>query len=292
MRDLFDDWGSQVARGRALWPIVQASCVGGTTVINSAIVVRTPADCFDRWSREYGIDGEGLSRRVWEHQDRIESELSVGVVPPDARGLSNILAMEAADGLGWQSHYMARSVNDCEIALGSGTTALPDWHVLADDGTVADDAVRQFLAAWCDAWLGWVALLVVPLLWFVLVRAYSQVLLPPAVLVIEPDAVRVLTAKGGEVVGLQRPSLVVRCARSSRHGKWWTNYYAALVLSDGRTSVVIHANTPAAEDRSFGDEAPDLTTYETSRAALSEILAALRASTPGGGAMPTASSSN
>lgn len=142
------------------------------------------------------------------------------------------------------------------------------------------------------SWLGWVALLVVPLLWFVLVRAYSQVLLPPAVLVIEPDAVRVLTAKGGEVVGLQRPSLVVRCARSSRHGKWWTNYYAALVLSDGRTSVVIHANTPAAEDRSFGDEAPDLTTYETSRAALSEILAALRASTPGGGAMPTASSSN
>ena len=79
------------------------------------------------------------------------------------------------------------------------------------------------------SWLGWVALLVVPLLWFVLVRAYSQVLLPPAVLVIEPDAVRVLTAKGGEVVGLQRPSLVVRCARSSRHGKWWTNYYAALV---------------------------------------------------------------
>lgn len=114
MRDLFSDWGALVTQSRALWPIVQASCVGGTTVINSAIVVRTPADCFDRWSREYGIDGEGLSRRVWEHQDRIEAELSVGVVPPDARGLSNILAMEAADGLGWQSHYMARSVNDCE----------------------------------------------------------------------------------------------------------------------------------------------------------------------------------
>ena len=39
MRDLFDDWGVGIARGRALWPIVQASCVGGTTVINCAICV-------------------------------------------------------------------------------------------------------------------------------------------------------------------------------------------------------------------------------------------------------------
>ncbi len=58
MRDLFADWGSLVTQSRALWPVVQASCVGGTTVINSAIVVRTPADCFDRWEREYGIDGD------------------------------------------------------------------------------------------------------------------------------------------------------------------------------------------------------------------------------------------
>src|SRR6185369_454446 len=75
MRDLFADWGALVTRSRALCPVVQASCVGGTTVINSAIVVRTPADCFDRWSREYGIDGESLGRRVWEHQDRLEREL-------------------------------------------------------------------------------------------------------------------------------------------------------------------------------------------------------------------------
>ncbi|MDP6945167.1 MAG: FAD-binding protein, partial [Myxococcota bacterium] len=44
MRDLMDDWGSNVAMGRALWPVVQASAVGGTTVINSAITVKTPGD--------------------------------------------------------------------------------------------------------------------------------------------------------------------------------------------------------------------------------------------------------
>ena len=116
MRDLFPDWGGAVTQSRALWPVVQASCVGGTTVINSAIVVRTPADCFDRWQREYGTGGGDLPRRVWEHQDRIERELSANEVPPDARGRLNTLAMDAADALKWDSHYMVRYVKDCEGA--------------------------------------------------------------------------------------------------------------------------------------------------------------------------------
>jgi choline dehydrogenase-like flavoprotein len=116
MRDLFADWGSLVTRSRALWPVVQASCVGGTTVINSAIVVRTPADCFERWEREYGVGGDDLARRVWDHQDRIEKELWAEEVPPDARGFLNTLAMDAADALGWDSHYMVRYANGCEGA--------------------------------------------------------------------------------------------------------------------------------------------------------------------------------
>ena len=46
MRDMIDAWGSNFTRGRAYWPIVQGSLVGGSTVINSAIAVRTPADIF------------------------------------------------------------------------------------------------------------------------------------------------------------------------------------------------------------------------------------------------------
>jgi choline dehydrogenase-like flavoprotein len=114
MRDLFADGGSLVTQSRAFWPVVQASCVGGTTVINSAIVVRTPGDCFERWEREYGIEAKSLEKRVWEHQDRLEHELSASVVPPDARGLSNTLALDGAEALGWDSHYMVRYVRDCE----------------------------------------------------------------------------------------------------------------------------------------------------------------------------------
>lgn len=117
MRDLFVEWGSLVTQSRALWPIMQAGCVGGSTVINSAIVVRTPADCFERWEREYGVRAAPLARRVWEHQDRIERELFASVVEVDARGLSNTRAMDGAQALGWPSHTMVRYVRGCE---GSG----------------------------------------------------------------------------------------------------------------------------------------------------------------------------
>ncbi|CAN5750301.1 hypothetical protein BH09MYX1_BH09MYX1_08110 [soil metagenome] len=116
MRDLMDDWNSQVTMNRALWPVVQARTMGGTTVINSAICVRTPDDVFDRWRSERGIDG--LRARVFAAQDRIEKELSVEEVPEAARGLSNILAKRGADAMKMPgSHYMRRYVKGC---AGSG----------------------------------------------------------------------------------------------------------------------------------------------------------------------------
>ena len=116
MRDLFDDWGSQIVRGRALWPIVQARCVGGTTVINSAICVRTPADLFEQWERERGLDTRAMRERVAGHQDTLERELAVSVVPASARGRSNELAMLGAERAGFDSHWIQRYVEDCEGA--------------------------------------------------------------------------------------------------------------------------------------------------------------------------------
>ncbi len=115
MRDLMDDWGAQVTMGRALWPVVQARTMGGTTVINSAICVRTPDDIFAQWKKDYGIDG--LRTRVLAAQDRIERELFVEEVPAAARGRSNLLAKAGAEALGWKdSHYMRRYVKDCQGA--------------------------------------------------------------------------------------------------------------------------------------------------------------------------------
>lgn len=117
MRDLMDDFGAQVTMGRALWPVVQARTVGGTTVINSAICVRTPGDIFAQWQREHGV--EGLEAAVNAAQDVIERELCVEEVPEPSLGRSNVLARQGAEKLGWSdSHWMKRYVKHCE---GAGT---------------------------------------------------------------------------------------------------------------------------------------------------------------------------
>jgi len=116
MRDLMDDWGAQVTVGRALWPIVQARTMGGTTVINSAICVRTPDDIFAKWEKEHGISN--LKRPVRAAQDRIEKELSVEEVPLLSLGKSNEHAIRGAEKLGFrESHVMRRYTKAC---AGSG----------------------------------------------------------------------------------------------------------------------------------------------------------------------------
>jgi choline dehydrogenase-like flavoprotein len=117
MRDMMDDWGSTVTMGKALWPVVQARLVGGTTVINSAICVRTPGDIFRIWEEKHGVGGDELAASVWRHQDRVEDDLFVSEVPEGSLGRSNKLALVADRALGYDGHVMRRYVKDC---AGSG----------------------------------------------------------------------------------------------------------------------------------------------------------------------------
>ena len=113
MRDMLDGWGATFTRGRAFWPIVQGSLVGGTTVINSAICVRTPADIFEQWQRDHGVGGPAMADAVWRIQDQLERELSVEEVPAAALGRSNLLARQGGNALGYENHYMRRYVKGC-----------------------------------------------------------------------------------------------------------------------------------------------------------------------------------
>jgi choline dehydrogenase-like flavoprotein len=113
MRDMLDAWGSNFTRGRAFWPIVQGALVGGSTVINSAIAVRTPGDIFEQWERECGVGGPAMAEAMWRIQDELERELFVEEVPEAALGRSNRLARQGADSVGYDSHYMLRYVKGC-----------------------------------------------------------------------------------------------------------------------------------------------------------------------------------
>jgi len=114
MRDLMPGFGSAITNSAAQWPIVQGRGVGGTTVINSAICVRTPGDIFAQWQRDLGLPD--YSERIWAIQEQLESELAATETPL-ALGRTNQLAMKGAKALGYESHPTTRYVREC---TGSG----------------------------------------------------------------------------------------------------------------------------------------------------------------------------
>jgi choline dehydrogenase-like flavoprotein len=111
---LWRDMGFQVAAGRAFTPILQGSCIGGTTAINGAIIHRMPRAIHEHWCDEYGI-GDLLQyrelERIW---DRLDDELSVGPAPDAVLGRNSSLMEQAVLRLGIQGNRIRRNVKDCQ----------------------------------------------------------------------------------------------------------------------------------------------------------------------------------
>jgi len=150
LRDLFDDWQTTLTLGPALWPVVQARCVGGTTVINSAICVRTPDEIIARWGTDHGLPADRYARALGEHQDALERALHIEEVAPAIAGRHNRLAQRAAAAEGGHDHTMRRYTKGCEgegrctLGCRAGRKQSLDRAllpgVLARGGTVLDSA--------------------------------------------------------------------------------------------------------------------------------------------------------
>ncbi len=112
-RTLWRDMGLQVAQGRSFTPILQGSCVGGTTVINGAILHRMPEQIHAAWHEDRAL-GHALPYgelvRVW---DTMDEELSVGVAPPEVLGRNNSLMRDGLQRLGVSGNLIRRNVNAC-----------------------------------------------------------------------------------------------------------------------------------------------------------------------------------
>jgi choline dehydrogenase-like flavoprotein len=50
--------GMQVLQGRAYMPMLQGRCVGGSTLVNSAIAWRLPEDVVDDWTARFGLGAD------------------------------------------------------------------------------------------------------------------------------------------------------------------------------------------------------------------------------------------
>lgn len=110
---LFRDMNAQAARGRAFIPVIQGRCLGGSTVVNSAIVWRLPEDVWRPWRDIHGL-GEALPlSELHKRWDIIEKELSIAETPREVLGEFNRLMGEGARRLGVFAAPTRRNVKDC-----------------------------------------------------------------------------------------------------------------------------------------------------------------------------------
>lgn len=117
MRDMFTDWGTLVATGESIIPVVQASLVGGTPVINSAIVVRTPGDVLDNWRDEHGLGDSFTENAIGAAQDRIERELQIQQTDWRIAGNVADFMLRGLNGMGVDTHKITRNVAGCKGAM-------------------------------------------------------------------------------------------------------------------------------------------------------------------------------
>jgi choline dehydrogenase-like flavoprotein len=114
---MYRDNGTQVIEGRSYIPLIQGRCVGGSTVMNSAIVHRMPEDVLADWSTRFSLGTTLNADALAPHFDALERDLHASPVQDAALGENNrlFLARAAADGL--RARRMTRYDRGC---TGSG----------------------------------------------------------------------------------------------------------------------------------------------------------------------------
>ncbi len=110
---MFRDAGTQVIEGRSFVPLIQGRCVGGSTVMNSAIAHRTPEDVLDDWTARFGLGGAITAKALEPHFDALERQLHAHAVFDDALGQNSRMFLDEARAHGLPAERMHRYEEGC-----------------------------------------------------------------------------------------------------------------------------------------------------------------------------------
>jgi choline dehydrogenase-like flavoprotein len=111
------DSGTQVLKGRVFMPMLQGRCVGGSTLVNSAIAWRTPEDVVDQWKKDFGLGDLVTMKALEPHFEALERDLNVHEVADEILGENNRLFLEMTGAKGIRATRMRRYERGCK---GSG----------------------------------------------------------------------------------------------------------------------------------------------------------------------------
>lgn len=107
--------GLRTTRGYIM-PTMQAICLGGGSLVNSAICVRSPEKTLAGWCEDFSL-ARTQRADLEPHYDAVAAFAGVAPTPDDVLGARNLLFKRACDALGYSSEPIARNVRGCR---GSG----------------------------------------------------------------------------------------------------------------------------------------------------------------------------
>ncbi|MBW2267792.1 MAG: GMC family oxidoreductase [Deltaproteobacteria bacterium] len=107
--------GLRATRGSVM-PTMQAICLGGGSLVNSAICVRAPDFVLDEWCERYGLT-KTTRADLDPHYSAVGRFLGIAPTPDEVQGRRNLLFRQGCDALGYSSEPISRNVRGCR---GSG----------------------------------------------------------------------------------------------------------------------------------------------------------------------------
>ena len=107
--------GLRTTRGSVI-STMQAICLGGGSLVNSAICVRVPEFVLDEWCERYQLR-QSTRRDLDPHYDAVGEFLGIAPTPENVLGKRNLLFRKGCDALGYSSEPISRNVRGCR---GSG----------------------------------------------------------------------------------------------------------------------------------------------------------------------------
>ena len=107
--------GLRTTRGSVI-STMQAICLGGGSLVNSAICVRVPDFVLDEWCERYQLR-QSTRRDLDPHYDAVGEFLGIAPTPENVLGKRNLLFRKGCDALGYSSEAISRNVRGCR---GSG----------------------------------------------------------------------------------------------------------------------------------------------------------------------------
>jgi choline dehydrogenase-like flavoprotein len=105
--------GLRVIGGSAQIPSMQGRCLGGSTVMNSAIMLPLPRWVREAWVKEAGLDFL-LEPAFDEAYARVFEQTKTQPTPMTVMGRRNLIARDAMEAIGLKSGPLPRAVDGCE----------------------------------------------------------------------------------------------------------------------------------------------------------------------------------